>query len=1049
MPAQMSHAERPSKPPSAVTRDAQSPPAPPSGPPASATVRNESGEPPIARPAPQQVFCAFVHEVLGQSHKDTLSARKEDKLIQEGVTKLRLSPVLARQIVHAVATERKLQIQSLAAADSATNADRETVETSALDLFMDRAAAILAQHRGLNAKSRVLMSVAGEELGMSVAQINAAVAMFQAASDAEHAADDPQQQRLAALRDYLRGELAAGQVGILTARSQQKYLAAAEQLHGVDTETAWRCLREIAAEHGVRLIADQQAAEHIAELVRQLLGEATHLDDTIRTRIFAEGSQWGLAPMQVDKIIRQRIRDNRRGFASPKPRILAMIGVGVTVVLLLSGLGLWHAASRSLAPDKTATIATADTHNPSHTPQDAIERPRGDEWWARDADLLIAITKARIASPALKGVLIGMNLPDPAARGASYEELVRMAAAQTNHAELGVVLADLLAGVYASEPADPAAARLLAAMLALVPPANAKLPRTADAIARAYWAIGVAVTMFGRRELPETRADELAAALGRALDVPIDRRAEPAQREAQCLAALSRHCFRVVIRGAAAEPLVAAPLFAAVSEAAVGHLDLASREQFAAEFLAEILPAAGDDWPMHRELIARTIDSANPLVVLRLVETMEDSRPPELQRFLADRLRVRAGASPDVRTVAAVAEAVREALGAKFVVTDRRRRQQFERAIQIVHDETTLPADEPRRTFQQTLRLAHAATLTCALARGETGAATFDELYREGPVTLAMPSVSRSGTSPPLVSERAPSNTMMQNVVRYIQLLSDPRRQLIHREGYLRGLAALTESVPDVPASSAAELAAYLVKPKPAEEFQAVLEHAPPLRRWMHARLALADAMESAPIPQERAEQLVSALLGRPVAAGLAGEAWRQRLAVELLRDVKDELAVQVAPTTNQSGLYDDAQAALRDCYATQARLLGMPVEQYAAAATPSASLHMLIAHKLAELSRRGLAAAQSQRLNALLRERKLVDFVSENDVQRTVLLQRLWLRTLAFETALLTPHLAEPAEQITGAVNEFDRQAKNVIQQLQRGENALLDMWQLRLPAR
>ncbi len=996
---------------------------------------------------PQEVFRAYVDEALAKSSRHVISRRRERKLIEEGKSKLGLSTVFARQIVHQVAADSDKAVVSLEEDEQSTAGSSDSGENPNVDEFLERAVAILAEQRGINPRSRILLAAAAGELGLSDEQMDEAIASLQGSVSGDDAEDVWRQERIDSFREYLGEVFGRLPHEVATSRVQQKWVADGEELHGVETQQAREVIRELASKQDVRIVSEDQAKNHVAGVVEQLMGDATRLDGPTRARIFSEGTQWGLAPMQVDAIIRERVRVNRRKRSSERSLVGLALTAGIGIVCALLGFLAWVLLFGGGDTPETVPIAEQPIVQSPVTPETAaIESPTGQEWWAKDEDLLIAVTKMRIVLPNMKGHLVGLNLTDTEARGRSYRELTQAAAINADNDVHRAILRELLASCYVAEPSDECAGVLREALLDLMPAVGDALPDDDTAHDVAFWVIRTALAALADESLDAARADELGRAIGRAIGTTVDTTLDLPQLERQCLAALCRHLYQVVIQSAASQPLIAAPLYTALTVQALRYLDRSVIERTNVDLLAAALPEVGEAWKEYETLIQWTINSADPLVVLRVVELYEEITDASLRDYLADRLLRRAGVYPGPLKVDEVARRVREAMGAKHIVTGRHR---WKRLADLAGDtlaEPDAPDDQTVPTLQQVVDLARTSTLACALAQGEIGYATFDELIQDGPPKLSGSADLPDGPRRPRRRQAGPAAAAQtKNVLRYIHYLTDQRRQPAHRPVYLRGIASFASQVPELEPEPAGLLARYLMKAKTDDEQAVVLEHAETVTRWKHVRLALADQVLDTNLHKERIQALFSRVLRRNIE--LADDDWKQEAYQAMIRDVIEDLSFAAGRQVGAGRVYDDASLALRDQYSTQAKLLGVLPEQYDAAESPARVLRLMIERYAAGLDEGSLSDEARRHLTSLPRQFDAVEYMGANDLERTVLLQKLWLRTLAFGTAHNHAGKADQATTLVDDSEQTDGTADNLFAQLRNGERAILQEWLLASP--
>jgi hypothetical protein len=423
-----------------------------------------------------------------------------------------------------------------------------------------------------------------------------------------------------------------------------------------------------------------------------------------------------------------------------------------------------------------------------------------------------------------------------------------------------------------------------------------------------------------------------------------------------------------------------------------------------------------------------------------MVDLYEQVTEPDLQDFLAARLLRRAGLFPQSFQPDEVTRMLREALGAKDPVSGRQRW----RNLSARYDEVIPPTEEAaeQERLQALVDIAHLGTEACALAQGEVGYATFDELQERGPTRLS--DVSFNPATPGSDSQRRPRfpRSVVNSIVTNIQELNSPRnRQRSFAPVYLSNLAQVASEIPALPREAAEGLARYLLSPKNDRDHQAVLQHVEALTRWHNVRLGLADGVLETRLSKERIVEVFSEVLGRQLVLN-GGQPWRERLRELVIRDVIAELEATAPREDGADRIYDDLREALRELYSTRARLLGVSADEYASASTPSEVLQQLIATYAANLNSTAASdtAAWSEQLVA-------IDYAAEDDIQRTVLLQRLWLQVLASGLIQQGTVEAGQAGHLLAELDDRDRQPGDVVGQLYAGEKTQLEMLLLTKP--
>lgn len=1004
---------------------------------------------PIAPPpevaSPELLFRAYVGEALAKASRDVVSQRREKRLVQEGVHKLGLSQVFARQIVaETAAAMGKRLAQPAKPGAAATGA---AVEDSASDPtpaevtpemaeFLERAAAILAEQRGINTRSRILLSTVGQRLGLTTQQTDQALQLLQKGSGTSEAWQSEREEAFCAdLRTRLNRA-----TKVLTGRAEQQRVEAGQQLFGLTASRAARLVRQTAQELSVRVVSEDRARSHVYELAGDLLEQGARLDRSTRARIQAEGSQWGLVPEQVQEILQDLLHDQQRTSTAKRRGMVGVaVGGAASVLCLLAVL-----AAFSYSPDERGDQAVpGEAGTPASPVVLRTETPQADSWWARDEELLLVATKLRIILPDLKTPLLALNEADEDRRSAAYRQLVRQAMQHADMRMHAALLREFFAGCLTVDPSEACAEALVEALLGLVPRVGESLSGEESAGEIPFWAVRTVLAAIGRKPSPP-RADLLGQALGRMLGVTIDAGGEARELDRQCVRALSQHLYDVLIAAAPSQPAAAPQAFVAVTGQARRYLEPQEIEQRTLELLASALPLAADSWREYEYLLQLVINSADPLSVLRVVDLFERIEEPQLQDFLASRLLRRAGIYSDSFAPIEVAQRVRAALGAKDPVSGRQRWRLLDELVEeLAAAEDQAP---PAERLQEVAELAHAGTLACALAQGDVGHAAFDELHAAGSAQLAATDLPPSAAAPASQPQRRVPSSILQSILSNIQQLSSPREgQRSYAPIYLRNLALTASLLPELPREPAERLGRYLLSSKDAQEHQTVLQHTEALTRWTSVRLAMLDQLADTHGKREHVIEVVSRAVCRDLNPA-ADSDWRQSLRDALLSGLIGDLESAAPREGNAQRVYDDLREALRELYIAQARVLGVPAELYASGKTPAEVLQQIVEASAAKAPP-GSRQQSGQSWADSREQLAAIDYAVGSDLERTVLLQRLRLQLLATQLAHEGKIAAGQADPLLVTLQESDRRAVDLISQLRDAERFHLQLWLLTRP--
>jgi len=922
--------------------------------------------------------------------------------------------------------------------------------------FRARAAPILAQHGGINAESELKLRVLATELGLSDEEFHRAMASSHGPAATHPGLTPEEQERLRRFSKNILRSLRKQRRDVLTPQIEQTLVEAGRDRYGLPEELARSTVRQAAAENGIRSISKTEARQFVADLVRQRVGDSGWISHGVRQRAYREGKQWGLTHDEVTELISRHATAVRRsswlGWIVLCLAMLSVFAVGGLMAWLFVRLANDRPGNQPEGPPSQEVVEEGPGgEGPSADPSAAQQE---SPWW--DMDLAVALGRARKALPGFLPVLEAVESADPQRRATAYEDLAGRLTGGLDDEVGRRVLEEILAGCYALDPSEPAATRLREALLSAIPANGSELPEEDAAYQRYLWVVATAVTALHRPGLPAARADALAVALGQTVGAAVDRALDPDRLQRDCYTALIKRCYRMLIALAAAEPGLAPARRTALMIQADYYLQEEARQRLDVEFLAAVLPGPGDRWRDYHSLIRECIESPDPLNALRMVEIYEQSNNPKLQAHLRNLLLQRSQIRTESKVPGEVAQQVRDALGASLNpgdLTPADRWRLLASRVRRATGATPATADEPEKLLDETVELTALSTLACALAQKELGYATFDQLNRAAssqalPQPSVGPPVAPSGSRRALGSYVSPAamgeiKDLVYGLAAFKRLDTGTRIHLV------ASLARFSGQVPDLTPQQGAAVAEYLLSAKPEQEQKRIAEHLQRVGRWRSVRLGLADEVVKSPLSKQRAVELVSGILGRQLALG-DEENWKAAIRWVLLKDVLDELPETGPGRGSQLGRKtDEAAQTIGDHLATQAQLLGIPAEQYKAAATPSARLRLLIDRYAAGLARKRLRAEDQAYLAGLPYQLTAAEYLRTDDLARTVLLDRIWLRLLGADAVQQAPGRAADADRIAADLAQRDGQATSLLVQLRDGQRAILETWMLQSDAK
>jgi len=849
---------------------------------------------------------------------------------------------------------------------------------------------------------------------------------------------DPRQlERRESFRSYLRRALAQVPHGVVTFKTRQRLIEAGELFHGVAPQWIVPTINEVAGEMGSRFISQEQAIEHISDLVGELIALDTLADGESRSRIYTEGTNWGLDPLDIEAILRRHIEQVTWQMAQVQQQRWRLVTLGAVGVVLVAavGLGLFYARR----PPATPAIGTAA---PAPPPALTAARDADLSWW--DAAVQAAATRAGTADGDLAATIARAQTTDQTARGEAYAELVTRCQQHADSGDVHAAVLALLAQWYARDPSDTAARQIRTRLFAPVALLDATDPPDARTLQAAFWGCRTAARLWKEPALPVQRSAELGTSLAAAVGELLDRGLEPTQLENQCVAALARRCYAALPRLAAEHPSAMHHLYRALVAETAGRVDQGTLDRLDVDLLAATLPTLAPHWEDYRDVLHRVARSRDAAVVLKLLDMLSSTRDPQLRDDLVAALSGRLGAAPDSLTSSELIESVRASVGLTAAETTALRWEQLAGRVDAVLHDRDAAHPNPAALLQQTLDRVYLATLACALVPGDQAMGTFQELEVQGP-----PRAFHDGPRPlrpaePFVSSYPVSASLV--VEQHIEKLATTR-SMEGRLTLVRLIANAADTVADIDPGSGQKLAACLLQPKEDAEHQRLLPHVPRLARWNAVRLGLADQLVEPAADSVHQRDLLRGVLGQDVPLQ-THEDYRTARRM-LLESVLATLAERAESDDEQLTAIDRGSRTLYELYCIQARLLEVPTDadSQETAPTLSAVLRTLIARQARTLDAGRLTATERQWLETLPHQLIAVDFVAENDLQRTVLLEQLWLQTLSLFIAERVPAQAAAARAIVAETQASVAPEDRALRQLRDLETGLLRLWMLCRP--
>ncbi len=955
---------------------------------------------------------------------------------------------------------------------------------------MAKAQPIIAMERGINARSRVLLEAAAQDMKLPEDLFGQAIHMLQGAPPVSK--KKAKDHWVEAFDKYLEQKIKDAPQGIVTAEIEARCIRRGMKKFDLAEDQARDTVREVADRLGLHRITLSEAERHVADMIEQKVGDAAWLDDKTMTRLRAAGVGWGLTAEQVDALIRQHTAENRdRQEHEQRMNLIMLTGAGVVVLIgicVFVGVVLFGTGDRSTATNGSEPAAgDVDSESPPPQASVPIEEP---DWW--NDELIGNFTRLRTnainKTVPLKEIYQQITSPDAGERTNGYAEFFKRCA---NHwdeiraqGSFPNVIGLFAAECYRIEPDTEAADSIRENLVSLFALDEEHPPKDELYFERAFWGLGVSLDALKVDELAEDRAQALQADIGRAIRTPVSRTSEIASLLENSRAALARSYYGNLTEVVSKQPHVAADLHQHLSAFVKQHRttfrplhESDEVNRLEADFVVSMLDKSPNQFMRYRKDIRDLAQNGEPLIVARFIDLMERTKTEQLQSEIAvwligrfdipvgdvatRKASVSPAAGPNVTVndlnfdIPKLATLIRAELGIEApvaVATAADRWQDLQARIDEPLARLKFPAVNDEDYLKRIVDVSHYATLACAVAQQEPGFAIFDKLLEEGP-----PGTKKADGTDPVVStvdtsSSEPTPRQLDDVEQYVEPLERYETKLdtqksFERLSYIRGLRNLAEDVPDISPQQAETIARYLVGPKEFDEHTKLMEYIQPMSKWNRMVLALADAILTRVNDRAPAEALLSAFLGRELE--LDDARWQLSVYEQLLHIVHDRIADRTV-TSDKSDPhqgYLEAASALHELHKIRAEVLGIAPGALSATQSSSEVLRLLVDRDGARMSGGSTKSPDGKFLAQLPHQLRTVEYLATNDLRRTVLLQRIRSRLLSIEIKRRQPNRAKEASQLIDDLASSDANAPDVIQQLAQGEATALKMWLLFAP--
>jgi len=983
--------------------------------------------------SPSRNYKRYLNQALEALSSKRVNARREQKLIAEGTTKLGLSEFLARDLLVEVAKGMGYELESESSPEL-LEAEQESDEL--ITTFQHRAAMIIAGQGGVNSLSRVMIDQAAKELGISDNQRDEALASVQKQSQKTDE-NSKQQQRAEAFRPFLVEKLEKLGHGIINASLARKLIRLGVDMHGLTEEVAQTTLREVVQQEEMRLVSRDQAESHIRNLIDDILEEDSFLSIENRKRLLAEGKQWGLDQALCQQLVEDHVTEYEQRRSRSSRRNALIFGMTITTIVTA---GVYFGVQQLSDPgnlgsplntaNQPGVVPTEDPTQPNvASTTGEANRFAKQSWWSEP--LALGLIQLHSENPDLGDQFAAICTTDETQRGQAYGSLVSpllFESRDTTGPERFAVQ-EVISRLIVDEPSDDNAQVIIHMLID-----GLDMPGEDLKLAQQYQ-LGleqakILALASGQQDLSQDRQDSILRQIKDKLIValPSDASIEPVLTEE-----ITAIAYRKLDDLADKDPDQTALVQNPISVAAQLNESPERIVELDSEIIPRVVSKMEAGWEQYEPVVQRVVDDRRPELLLPLLVAFEQSFASSVvQREVAVMLSQKIGYIVDAEKPIEGAALVREELGLNTIgSTAEGLFQQFGSRTSLYNwqiQQRTSPG-----TAKEIIEIAHFSALGHAAAEGEIGRRIFEQLEEDG---LPEFDDTKQKSAQNRVQLRSEVDALIERISN-----SPPGRS---RANFYQELANRADAIDDVNYEYSIVLARYFFLPKGKSEQDLVLQRVHLFSGWVNLKLAIADNLHLVRRDPREIEKVVNDLLLEPIQISSL-KSGSQELREALLRDVLSQTRIKMSSKAGLSAdLANQTAEILSVKYRLHASLAGVPSEQVGGIYLPHLIAEKLIESLKAELEQAQLTSEESAELAEVIRLQQSLSRISESPLSKFASYQRIWLRLLILKHVRKNPGLAANAQTLLVDLADADDKAGNLFEQIRQGEFALVQLWKM-----
>ena len=423
----------------------------------------------------------------------------------------------------------------------------------------------------------------------------------------------------------------------------------------------------------------------------------------------------------------------------PERLSLGWIFAGVCLLLVVAaGVGAFVINRRNAKPAIPPTLAITKPETPAPAPA-----PKNEAWWdgIPDTNLATSAFALEEIAPEDQAIFDGVAAKDEEKRGAAYKELEGKLTKLLGDPKAKEPLGRLLTECCVFEPSANCMEQLGQALTSQIPRDGVAFQpdQKGEELERGLWSLQVFFGAIKHKAVRPERVRSLALDLGRVFGDAFEESAPPDQLQEQAEQLFSQRCYRNTLPTAKKSIEHALAMRDVLIQKFPQYLTPAFRLTIDLGLLAEGLSRANDAWPKIEPILKSCLESTDPAVGKRVVDLYKNTDPAaakKMEPLLASKWKVVGDAklTRDEKVQAIQESEDRASAAAKISLQER-----MAELSKLSGDAlSSVKAEQKKETvvLRDTVRLAHASTLACALYHKDAGVEQverFDDLVKQIP----------------------------------------------------------------------------------------------------------------------------------------------------------------------------------------------------------------------------------------------------------------------------------------------------------------------------